>query len=121
MAVDLAPLSTRQLLLLLLERQAQNHTTVLERLITMSQIATDTAAKVTELDAKVDSLIALVQPSIQALRDQLAAALAQVAELQAGDASDLATLQGTLAAASAEADKVDAAITALTPPPAPST
>lgn len=30
-------------------------------------------------------------------------------------------LQGGLAAASAEADKVDAAITALTPPPAPST
>lgn len=109
MAISIDPgLSERQLLLLLLERQE-----------TMSQIATDTDAAVAALDTKVDALIALVTPSIQTLRDQLAAAQAQVAALQAGDAADLATLQGTLAAAQAEAGKVDAAIATLNPPPTP--
>lgn len=111
--------SERELLVQLLQLVDANQTATIERLITMSQIATDTAAKVAELDAKVDTLIGLVQPSIQTLRDQLAAAQAQVAALQAGDAADLATLQGTLDAASAEVGKVDAAIATLTPPPPP--
>lgn len=116
MAVDLAPLSTRELLLYLIQQQSANHATTLERLTAMSTIATATDAAVANLDAKVDTLIALVTPSIQTLRDQLAAAQAQVAALVAGDAADLAVLTGTLANATAEADKVDAAIAALNPP-----
>jgi phage I-like protein len=120
MAIVINPAaSERDLLVQLLLLLDKNHTIVTERLISMSQIATDTDAKVAELDAKVDTLIAAVTPSIQTLRDQLAAAQAQVATLQAGDASDLATLQGTLAAASTEVGKVDAAIAALTPTPGP--
>jgi hypothetical protein len=82
----------------------------------MSQTADSTAASVDNLDAKVDTLLALVTPSIQALRDALAAAQAQVDSLQAGDAADAAKLSGTIAAADAEAAKVQAAIDALTPP-----
>lgn len=82
----------------------------------MSSTADNTAASVDNLDAKVDTLLALVTPSIQALRDALAAAQAQVASLQAGDAADAAKLSGTIAAADVEAAKVQAAIDALTPP-----
>lgn len=105
---DPRDLSDRQLLLLLLER-----------LDTMSQIATDTSAAVTAENTKVDALIALITPALQSLRDALAAAQAQVASLQAGDAADATTLQATLASATAETAKVQTAIDALTPPPAP--
>ncbi len=83
----------------------------------MSMTADSTQATVTDLDTKVDTLISLVQPSIQALRDALAAAQTQIAALQAGDAADVVTLSATISAAQAEAVKVDAAIVALTPPP----
>lgn len=106
---DARDLSDRQLLLV-----------ILERLTTMSQVADNTAAAVAAENAKVDQLIALIQPTLQTLRDSLAAALAQVAALQAGDAADAVTLQATLDAANAEVVKVQAAIDALTPPvPAP--
>ncbi len=105
---DPRDLSDRQLLLLLLER-----------LTTMSQIATDTAAAVAALDAKVDTLIAAVTPALQTLRDSLAAALAQVAALQAGDAADRDALAATIADAQAEAVKVQNAIDALTPTSTP--
>jgi septal ring factor EnvC (AmiA/AmiB activator) len=85
----------------------------------MSDIATSTDAAVTDLDAKVDTFLAAVSPTIQGLRDALAAAQAQVAALQAGDAADAALLGGTLAHAQAEAAKVQAAIDALTPPATP--
>ena len=85
----------------------------------MSQTADDTKAAVDALDTKVDALIAAIQPGFQALRDQLASAQQQIAALQAGEAADLVTLQSTIANAQAEADKVDAAIATLTPPPAP--
>lgn len=86
----------------------------------MSQPVTDTAAAVSALDTKVDTLIAAVTPALQTLRDSLAAALAQVAALQAGDAADAAALGETIAAANTEAGKVQAAIDALNPPaPAP--
>lgn len=102
---DPRDLSDRQLLLLLLER-----------LTTMSTVADNTASAVTALDTKVDALIAAVAPAIQTLRDQLAAAQAQVIALQAGDAADTTTLQATIAAADAEAAKVDAAVAALGTP-----
>jgi hypothetical protein len=114
---DLSKYRTRELVLVVLQQNAL----ILERLTAMSTTADQTAASVTSLDAKVDTLIALVTPSIQTLRDQLAAAQAQIASLQAGDAADAATLTGTIAAADAEAAKVQAAIDALTPPPAPAT
>lgn len=82
----------------------------------MSQVATDTQAAVAALDAKVDTLIAAVTPALQTLRDALAAAQAQVAALQAGDAADAATLTATIAAADAEAVKVQTAIDALGTP-----
>lgn len=108
--VPLSDLSDRALLL-----------RIHERLDLMSDTAVATDASVTNLEAKVDSLIALVTPSIQTLRDQLAAAQALVASLQAGDAADATLLAGTLAGADAEAAKVQSAIDALTPttPPAP--
>ena len=84
----------------------------------MATTADDTKTAVDALDAKVDTLIGLVQPSIQTLRDQLAAAQSLVAQLQAGDAAAGVTLTSTIAAAQAEAAKVDAAIATLTPPPA---
>lgn len=102
---DPAQLSDRQLLLL-----------ILERLTTMSTVADNTAAAVAALDAKVDTLIAVVTPALDTLRASLAAALAQIADLQAGDAADAATLSATISAADAEAVKVQAAIDALTPP-----
>jgi septal ring factor EnvC (AmiA/AmiB activator) len=104
--------------------QNQQQTALLAALTTgvqiMSQTADQTATAVADLDAKVDALIGLVQPSIQTLRDQLAAAQAQVTALQAGDAADAATLSATIAAAQAEASKVQAAIDGLsTPAPTP--
>lgn len=111
--------SERELLVQLLQLVDANHTTTLERLITMSQIATDTAAAVTAENAKVDQLIALVSPTLQALRDALATANAEVARLTADATADTATLQGSLAAATDETAKVQAAIDALTPPAAP--
>ena len=92
---------------------------VTEGFRTMSTVADNTASAVTTLDTKVDTLIAAIGPGIQALRDQLAAAQAQVTSLLAGDAADATTLQATITAALAEAAKVDAAITALTPPVTP--
>lgn len=119
---ELRDLTDRQLLELMFNQQTQ----ILERLTTMSQIATDTNASVNTLDGKVDTLIGLVQPSIQTLRDQLAAALQQATALQAAltaaqsdAAADATTLTGTLQAANAEAVKVDAAIATLTPPTTP--
>lgn len=85
----------------------------------MTQIATDTQTAVAVLDSKVDTLITAIGPGVQALRDQLAAAQAQLAELQAAGAADVTTLQATIASAQGEAAKVDAAIAALTPAPAP--
>lgn len=84
----------------------------------MNTTADDTKATVEALDAKVDQLISLVGPANQALRDQLAAAQAQIAALQTADAAEVATLTETIAAAQAESAKVQAAIDALTPPPA---
>lgn len=105
-----------------LDLQNQQQTALLTALTSGVQLimstADDTKAAVDSLDAKVDTLIGLVQPSIQTLRDQLAAAQALVAQLQAGDAAAGVTLTSTIAAAQAEAAKVDAAITTLTPPPA---
>lgn len=86
----------------------------------MATVADDTAAAVGDLDTKVDTLLSLVQPSIQSLRDQLAAAQALVQQLQAGDAAAGVTLTSTIAAAQAEATKVQTAIDAMTPvPPGP--
>ena len=111
--------SDRELLVQLLLLVDAGFTDLLERLTTMSQIVTDTAAAVAAENTKVDQLIALIQPALQSLRDALAAALAQVAALQAGDAADAAVLSGTLTAANDEVVKVQAAIDALTPPSAP--
>lgn len=105
---DPRDLSDRQLLLLLLERTQ-----------TMSQVVTDTQAAVAALDAKVDTLIAVVTPALATLAASLAAAQAQVAALQAGDAADAAALAVTIADAQSEAVKVQTAIDALTPPTAP--
>ena len=107
---DPAALSDRQLLLL-----------ILERLTIMSTVADNTATAVTALNQKVDALIAAVTPALTTLRDQLAAAQAQVAALQAGDAADATELQATIAAAQDETAKVQSAIDALgtTTAPAP--
>lgn len=105
---DPRDLSDRQALLL-----------VLERLQTMTQIASDTAAAVAALDSKVDTLITTVTPVLQTLRDALAAAQAQVAALQADAAADTTLLQETIAAAQSETDKVQAALDALNPAPPP--
>lgn len=100
--------------------QNQQQTALLAALTTgvqiMSQTADQTASTVADLDAKVDTLLSLVQPSIQSLRDQLASAQAQIAALQAGDAADAATLSATISAAQVETAKVQAAIDQLTPP-----
>lgn len=103
--VQLSDLSDRALLVI-----------IAERIIAMSQVATDTGTAVAALDTKVDALIAAIQPGLQALQQQLAAAQAQIASLQAGDTADATALQGTIAAAQAETTKVQAAIDALTPP-----
>lgn len=91
----------------------------------MTQLAQDTNAAVTAENTKVDQLLSLVQPAFKALQDQLAAAQAQAVDLQAkltaaqsDAAADATTLTGTLASAQAETAKVQAAIDALTPPPA---
>jgi septal ring factor EnvC (AmiA/AmiB activator) len=92
---------------------------ILERLHAMSTVADNTAAAVAAENTKVDALIAAIGPGLQALRDQLAAAQAQIASLQAGDAADATTLTATIAAAQDEAAKVQAAIDVLTPPVTP--
>lgn len=111
---DPAQLSDRQLLQLVYDRQ----TTILERLETIMATATDTKTAVDSENTKVDALIAAVTPALQTLRDALAAALAENAALKAGEAADAVTLQTAVDAANAEGVKVDAAIAALTPPPA---
>lgn len=106
-----------------IDLQNQQQTSLLVALTTgvqiMTQIATDTQAAVTALDAKVDTFIAAVNPALDALRAALAAAQAEVARLTADAAADTTTLQATIADANAETAKVQAAIDALTPPPAP--
>lgn len=121
--------SERELLVQLLLLVDTGFTDINERLTTMTQIATDTAAAVAAENTKVDALIAAIQPAIQSLRDALTAAQAQAATLQtqlsavqADQAADATTLQTTLAAANDEAGKVQAALDALgtpTPPAAP--
>lgn len=102
-----------------IDQQNQQQTSLLTALTVgvqlMSQPVTDTAAAVTALDSKVDTLIALVQPALATLSAELAAAQAQVAALLAGDAADASALAGTIAEAQAEAVKVQTAIDALTP------
>lgn len=92
----------------------------------MSQVATDTSAAVSAENAKVDTLISLVQPAISALTVALAASQAQAAALQvqltasqSDAAADAAVLTGTLASAQDETAKVQAAIDALTTPTTP--
>lgn len=111
--------SQRELLVQLLLLVDAGMTDLSQRIQAMSQIVTDTAAAEAALNAKIDTLLGLVQPALDGLRSQLAAAQAQVAALQAGDAADATALQTTLTAANAEATKVQAAIDALSPPPPP--
>lgn len=103
---DPRDLSDRQLLLL-----------ILERLDTMATTADDTKAAVDALDTKVDALIAAITPALTNLQTQLKAAQDQLTALQTTNAADKVTLQTTISEAQAEATKVDAAITALTPTP----
>lgn len=106
-----------------IDQQNQQQTSLLTALTVgvqlMSQPVTDTAAAVSALDAKVDTLIALVQPALATLSAALAAAQAQVVSLLAGEAADASALAGTIAEAQAEAVKVQTAIDALTPPVTP--
>lgn len=99
-----------------IDLEQQQQTNLLNAISTGVQIMSMTADQTSAaLDAKVDNLIAAIQPGLQVLRDQLAAAQTQIADLQAGDAADVVTLTATIAAAQAETAKVQTAIDALTP------
>lgn len=113
--------SERELLVQLLQLVDANHTTVLERLITMSQTITDEVAAETLLSAKVDLLLAAFAAGRSQVADlitQTSALAAQIADLRANGVlteTDAAALTSATADMAAKAAAIDAA---LTPPPA---
>jgi chromosome segregation ATPase len=98
----------------LTDRTTRRLTHLERKMADLQQSVTDLQQSVTDLDAAVqNALTALNSGTVQDLKDQLAQAQADLAELQVQDDADKAALTESLQGAQDAADNIEAQVTAL--------